>query len=161
MIGAKTIGVDRHTPGEDTPAAASIDAFVRFDPDADVAGDLRRLTGGRGVDVVYDAVGGVTNSAALASLAHRGRLVVINAVGSRTAQIDLVDLYHNETQILGSDSRKLDVVESARRLDRLSGYFETGDFRPLPITATYPLPEGPAAYQAVARQTAGRVVIQP
>jgi hypothetical protein len=61
--------------------------------------------------------------------------------GSRTAQIDLIDLYHNQTRILGSDSRTLDVVESVRRLDRLSGYFERGDFRPLPITAAYPLPE--------------------
>jgi hypothetical protein len=43
---------------------------------------------------------------------------------SRTAQIDLVDLYHNESQILGSDSLKLDVVEPARRLDRLSDFFD-------------------------------------
>jgi NADPH2:quinone reductase len=103
----------------------------------------------------------VTTSAALTSLAHRARLVVINAVRSRTAQIDLVDLYHNESQILGSDSRKLDVVESARRLDQLSDYFDRGALRPLPITATYPLPEGPAAYRAVARQTAGRVIVVP
>lgn len=161
MIGARTIGVDRHAPGDDTPAAASIDAFVRLDPDVDAAGELRSLTSGRGVDVVYDAVGGVTTPTALDSLAHGGRLVVINAVGNRTAQIDLIDLYHNETQILGSDSRNLGAVESARRLDRLAGLFETGNFRPLPITARYSLPEGPAAYQAVANHTAGRVVIQP
>ena len=161
MIGARTIGVDRRVPGDDSPAAASIDDFVRMDQDTDVAAEVRRFTGGRGVDVVYDAVGGVTTAAALASLAPRGRLVVISAVGSRTAEIDLVDLYHNETQILGSDSRKLDVVDSARRLDRLSGYFESGEFSPLPITATYPLSEGSAAYKAVADRTAGRVVIQP
>jgi len=43
--------------------------------------------------------------------------VVINAVGTRTAEIDLIDLYHNKTQILGSDRRKVDVVDSGRRLD--------------------------------------------
>jgi hypothetical protein len=63
-----------------TPAAASVDAFIRH-PDADVAGWVRGLTGGRGVDVVYEAVGGTTTSAALGSLAHRGQLVVIIAVG--------------------------------------------------------------------------------
>ena len=31
LIGARVIGVDRHEPGEDGPAAASIDAFVRID----------------------------------------------------------------------------------------------------------------------------------
>ncbi len=46
MIGARMIGVDRHAPGEDTPAAASIDAFVRLDPDVDVAGEVRSLTSG-------------------------------------------------------------------------------------------------------------------
>ncbi len=34
-------------------------------------------------------------------------------------------------------------------------------FRPLPITATHPLDDGVAAYQAVADQIAGRVVIRP
>jgi|tagenome__1003787_1003787.scaffolds.fasta_scaffold20077904_1 NADPH2:quinone reductase len=93
-----------------TSAAASEDAFIR-DPDADVAGEMRGLTGGRGVDVVYDVVGGVTTSAALALLAHRGRLVVITAVGSRTAQINLIDLYHNETRIIGSECRTFDMVD--------------------------------------------------
>jgi len=92
MVGARVLGVDRREPGPDTPAATCIDAFVLIDADTDVAAALRGLTGGRGVDVVYDAVGGVTTSAALASLAHRGRLVVINAVGSRTVEIDLIDL---------------------------------------------------------------------
>ena len=86
--------------------------------------------------MVYDAVGGVTTPAALASLAHRGRLVVISAVGARAVEIDLRDLYHNETRIFGSDSTKLDVVDSARRLQQISPYFESGEFRPLPITAT-------------------------
>jgi NADPH2:quinone reductase len=161
LIGARVRGVDRHEPGEDAPAAASLDAFVRIGEDADVAGEVRGLTRGRGVDVVYDAVGGVTTSAALASLAYRGRLVVISAVGSRTVEIDLIDLYHNETQILGSDSRKFDAVRSARRLDRLSEYFERGLLRPTPVTASYALSDGKAAYQAVAERKAGRVVITP
>jgi NADPH:quinone reductase len=61
-------------------------------------------------------VGWVTTPATLASLAHRGRLVVISAVGSRKVEIDLIDLYHNENRIFGSDSTKLGVIESARRL---------------------------------------------
>jgi hypothetical protein len=40
-------------------------------------------------------------------------------------------------------------------------YFESGEFRPLPVTASYPLIEGPLAYQAVADHIAGRVVIHP
>src|ERR1700739_2853950 len=97
--GPKVIGVARRRPGPETAAAAVIDDFVTFDPTADVGSEIKQLTGGIGVDVVYDAVGGVTTSAALASLALRGRLVVISAVGTRTVEIDLLDLYHKEIRI--------------------------------------------------------------
>jgi NADPH:quinone reductase len=160
-LGATVIGIDRRQPGPDAPAAAVIDHFITSAAAADIGVQIKQLTGGIGAQVVYDAVGGVTTPAALASLAHRGRLVVISAVGTRKVEIDLIDLYHNETRIFGSDSRKLDVVDSARRLQRISPCFESGQFRPLPITASYSLDEGVKAYQAVADHIAGRVVIHP
>ncbi len=160
-LGAKVIGVDRHRPAPDTAAAAVIDGFVGLDPAADVGAEIRRLTGGSGVEVVYDAVGGVTTTAALAALSHRGRLVVISVVGSRAVEIDLLALYRNETRIFGIDSTKLTVVDSARRLQEMAPYFESGEFRPLPITATYSLDDGASAYRAVADHVPGRVVIRP
>jgi NADPH:quinone reductase len=160
-LGAKVIGVDRRRPGPETPAAAVVDDFVVFDPTADVGSEIKQLTGGAGVQVVYDAVGGVTTPAALASLALRGRLVVISAVGTRTVDIDLLDLYRNEIRIFGTDSTKLGVVDSARRLQQMAPYFESGEFRPLPIAATYSLDDAASAYQAVADHIAGRVVIRP
>jgi NADPH:quinone reductase len=160
-LGATVIGVDRRAPHPDTPAAAVIEHFIAFDPAADVGAQIKELTGGVGAQVVYDAVGGVTTPAALASLAHRGRLVVISAVGPRTVEIDLRDLYHNETRILGTDSGKLGIVESARRLEQMSPYFESGEFRPLPNSASFSLDQAGLAYQAVADHTPGRVVIHP
>jgi len=145
----------------DYAAAAVIDDFVAFDPTVDVGAEIKRLTAGAGVDVVYDAVGGVTTPAALAALARRGRLVVISVVGSRAVEIDLLDLYRNETRIFGTDSTKLTVVDSARRLKQMAPYFESGEFRPLPIAATYSLDDAASAYQAVADHIAGRVVIRP
>jgi NADPH:quinone reductase len=160
-LGATVIGVDRRKPGPGTPAAAVIDDFITFDASAEVGVAIKGLTGGEGVDVVYDAVGGVTTPDALAALAHRGRLVVISVVGSRTVDIDLLDLYHNETRIFGTDSTKLTVVDSARRLQEMAPHFESGEFAPLPIAATYSLDDAVAAYQAVADRTVGRIVIRP
>jgi len=159
-VGATVIGVGRRKPGPETPAATVIDHFVAIDPDVDVGAEIKRLTGGTGAEVVYDAVGGVSTPAALAAVAHRGRLVVISAVGP-AVEIDLRALYHNETRILGVDSTKLGVVESAQRLQKMASYFESGEVRPLPIAARYSLDEGVAAYQAVADRIAGRVVINP
>jgi NADPH:quinone reductase-like Zn-dependent oxidoreductase len=97
----------------------------------------------------------------LAALAHRGRLVVISAVGSPNVEVNLLDLYHNETRVLGTDSGKLTVCDSARRLEAMAPYFEAGAFRPLPIVTTYSLDDAAIAYQSVADHTAGRVVIRP
>jgi NADPH2:quinone reductase len=160
-LGATVVGVDRRAPGPDTPAVNAIDHFIGFDPTADIGTEIKRLTRGVGAQVVYDAVGGVTTPAALASLGHRGRLVVISAIKPRAVDIDLRDLYHNEIRIFGADSGKLDVVDSGRRLAQMRRYFESGQFRPLPIAASYRLDEGALAYQAVADHAAGRVVIKP
>jgi NADPH:quinone reductase len=160
--GARAIGIDRVKPGDDTPAASIIEEFITFDANPSRIGEeIKRLTGGRGADVVYDAVGGITTAAALACLAHRGRLVVISAVGTRTVEIDLIDFYHNETRLLGCDSRRLDVTASAERLTLLTPYFDSGHFRPLPIARRYNLEQGRDAYTAVKDQTPGRAVICP
>jgi NADPH:quinone reductase-like Zn-dependent oxidoreductase len=161
-VGAQVIGVDLVAPAATTPAAAVIDEFILLDPEAPAIGtEVRRLTGGKGAEVVYDAVGGVTTPAALDSLARRGRLVVISAVGTRTVEIDLVDFYHRELSIFGADSGKLDASASAARLALLAPRFETGAFRPLPVARHFELAQSDRAYQAVANHTPGRVVIRP
>jgi NADPH:quinone reductase len=161
-LGAHVIGIDRVQPADGTPAASIIEEFIAsLGSPHDIAAQVKRCTAGKGADVVYDAVGGVTTPAALASLAHRGRLVVISAVGTHTVEIDLTALYHNETRILGCNSAALDVVECDARLNLLTPYFESGQFRPLPIADRYSLDDGMDAYLAVEKRIPGRVVIRP
>jgi len=57
---------------------------------------VRRATGGRGADVVFDAVGGPMFEPSLKSLARRGRQTEITSVGDRRVSFDLLDFYHNE-----------------------------------------------------------------
>ncbi|MDX3078028.1 zinc-binding alcohol dehydrogenase family protein [Streptomyces sp. NPDC088354] len=162
VMGAHVIGVDRVHPAAHTPAASVIDAFVALDGAPQAIGSrIKQGTAGQGVSVVFDAVGGVTTAAALASLAHGGRLVVISSVGTRTVEIDLVDLYHNETLIIGCNSADLGVVESSALLGRLTPYFDSGQFRPLPIAERFSLENAQDAYRAVAGHVKGAVVIRP
>ncbi len=162
-LGSQVIGADRVRPADGTAAASVIRDFVPLGGGvADVGSQIKRLTGGRGADVVFDAVGGVTTPAALASLAPKGRLVVISAVGTHTVEINLVDLYRNETRIYGCNSGNYDVVKSAALLQRLAPFFDSGQFRPLPIARRYSLEDGKDAYVAVEhRVRGGRVVICP
>jgi hypothetical protein len=79
----------------------------------------------------------------------------------RRVEFDAIDFYHNEAQILGADTRKLGTVESAKLLAALVPDFESGQYRPPKVAATYPLAEGVAAYRAVAAGTSGHVVLTP
>jgi NADPH:quinone reductase-like Zn-dependent oxidoreductase len=154
--GCRVIGVDRG-PRPPPPAGALLDEFVSAE--GDVVAQVKQLTMGKGADVVFDAVGGVMFEAALLSLGHRGRLVEISGIGKRRVEFDLIDFYHNESQILGADTRKLDAVASAKILANLAPGFEDGRYQPPTLARAYPLADGIAAYEAVAHGTRGRVVL--
>ncbi len=135
--GAQVIGIARVAPEQGSPAASVIEHFLPLGAEpGEIGSAVKQLTGGAGADVVYDTVGGVTTPAALASLAPRGRLVVISAVGNRTVDIDLVDFYHNEVHMLGVDSTRLDAVQS--ELSRYRDNLDYADRRIMPISARRP-----------------------
>jgi NADPH2:quinone reductase len=153
--GCRVIGIDRAAPPP--PAGALLDEFLNADHDFST--DVRRLTGGDGAAVVFDSVGGVMFEPSLRSVAHRGRLVEIAATGKRRVDFDLIDFYHNETQLLGADTRKLDAAASGQILAALVPGFESGLYLPPTIAETHPLADAVAAYRSVERGTRGRVVI--
>jgi NADPH2:quinone reductase len=155
--GARVIAMDRHPLSPDTPAGRLIDDYVPFDENATAR--LKALTGGAGADVVYDTVGGVAFATALSLVKRRGRVLEISATGQRRVELDLIDFYHNETQLLGVDSAKLGVAESAPLMTALVEGFESGKLQAPAIAQEYPLERAREAYAAVAAGTRGRVVI--
>ncbi|ASW01986.1 quinone oxidoreductase family protein [Paraburkholderia aromaticivorans] len=155
--GARVIAVDRHPLDADTPAGRLIDDYVPFDEN--VTDRLRTLTGGAGADVVYDTVGGVAFETALSLVKRRGRVLEISATGKRRVEFDLIDFYHNETRLLGVDSAKLGVADSAPLMTALVEGFETGKLSGPVIAQAFPLERAREAYEAVAAGTRGRVVI--
>ena len=64
--------------------------------------EVRRLTGKRGVDVVFEHVGTATWDDSVASLARSGRLVTCGATTGYDAKIDLRFLFSRQLSILGS-----------------------------------------------------------
>lgn len=155
--GARVIGVDRHPLSAGTPAAQLLDEYVPLDENAVTR--LKALTGGVGADVVYDTVGGVAFQTALSLVRRRGRVLEISATGQRRVEFDLIDFYHNETQLLGVDSAKLGVAESAPLMSALVEGFESGKLQAPAIAQEFPLERAREAYEAVAAGARGRIVI--
>ncbi|WP_225850242.1 quinone oxidoreductase [Streptomyces sp. HPF1205] len=68
-------------------AAGASDVIVR-EEGGDLAGRVRELTGGRGVDVVYDGIGRDTFDAGLASLRKRGTYVLVGTASGTVPPFD-------------------------------------------------------------------------
>ncbi|HTU69139.1 MAG TPA: zinc-binding alcohol dehydrogenase family protein [Candidatus Baltobacteraceae bacterium] len=153
------VGADVLPPAPGSPAARAIDRYVASDEHLTQA--IRDATGGKGADVIFDAVGGITFEASLKSLALRGRLVTIAATGKTRVEFDLRDFYHNESRIIGADSRKLDASASAERLRAMLPAFESGALAAAPMDRAVPLGQAVDAYEQVAKGARDRFVLAP
>ena len=118
--------------------------------DQDLLHEVMAATAGKGVDVVLNAVGGALFEPALLSVREGGRVVVIASSGERRVAFNLMDFYHNQTQLLGVDSTKFSAPQIAGIMGELKPHFETGGFVPSYIKE-WPLGRGIAAYEAVAK----------
>ena|SRR5271165_1535454 len=124
---------------------------------------LKALTAGRGVDVVYDPVGGPLTEQALRSLAWKGRLLVI---GFASGDIPKPPL--NLTLIKGCDIRGVYWGEFVNRepeahrdnMSQLLSWAESGALS-VHVHAKFPLEEYRKAFEAISsRQALGKVLLQ-
>jgi NADPH2:quinone reductase len=133
--------------------ASSSDEFIDT-KSRDLPEETKRMTGGRGADLVLDTVGGALFEPALKSLAIGGRQVVMSSVGARRVELDLTDFYHHRQRLLGLDTAQLGGRDIAQILDQLRPGFEDGYLRPASVR-TWPLVEAIVAYEAVAAGGSG------
>jgi NADPH:quinone reductase len=159
-LGARVIGIHRGEPASPTPAAKVADILIDS-RDPELGSLLRAHTAGRGADVIFNAAGGPVFGIALGLLAHRGRQVEITSPTERRVSFDLVDFYHNESQLFGLDTLKRDLTASGRILEELRSGFDSGVYQPPIISKTLPLDHAQQAYELVAKGERGRVVLKP
>jgi NADPH2:quinone reductase len=125
--------------------------------------DLRErvleLTAGKGVNAVFDTVGGPMFEPALRSLALGGRQVNISSAGNRRVTFNLVDFYHNFSRLFGVDSYGLTPQQIAEIARELNAGFEAGALKPPPIEIV-PFEKAVDAYSRIAaRQTKAKLVL--
>lgn len=122
---------------------------------ADLTEEARRLTGGRGVDVVVENVGDGLFEASIAALARNGRLVTCGATAGNQASIHITRMFFGHHAYLGSFmGTKAELLAAMR-------FVESGQLRPV-VDAVYPLSEIRAAVQRMLdRQQFGKIVLAP
>ncbi|MBV8523171.1 MAG: zinc-binding alcohol dehydrogenase family protein, partial [Acetobacteraceae bacterium] len=93
--------------GADVREASGVDAFVNTN-EKDLPAEIADLTGRKGADIVFDAVGGPMFEPALKSLRLGGRQVAITSARDPRVSFNLVDFYHNLSRLIGIDTMKLE-----------------------------------------------------
>ena len=124
---------------------------------------IKALTGGAGVDLIFDPVGGAYAEAALRSSNWRARFLVIGFAGGEIPRIALNLPLLMERSIVGvywGEWTRRTPVEFASAVRELSGWFREGKLRPH-VTATYPLERAAEAIRLLAdRKVKGKVVVE-
>lgn len=131
---------------------------------ADWRKQVDAITGGRGVDVVYDAVGGPYSETALRATAWRGRFLVVGFAAGQIPKIPLNLALLGERKILGvfwgQAVRTYPDVHKAN-MQLLVDWFEQGKIKPA-ITQRVTLEQAKQAIQDLAdRKVKGKIVVLP
>jgi NADPH2:quinone reductase len=123
---------------------------------------VKALTEGRGVDVVYDAVGGSYTEPALRSIAWRGRLLVVGFAAGDIPRIPLNLTLLKGCSIVGvfwGDFARREPERYAARLEQLGAWFREGKLQPH-VSETLPLERAADALKMMAaRQVKGKIVL--
>jgi NADPH:quinone reductase len=162
-IGARAIG----TAGTKDKAQLALDAGADeciVYTEADFETETRRLTGGKGVNVVYDGVGKVTFDKDLNVLLPRGYLVLFGGASGAVPPFDLIKLSQKGSLFitrptLGHYTATREELEW--RASEVLQWIVKGDLK-LRIHKTYPLAEAAQAHRDLeGRKTTGKLLLIP
>lgn len=163
MIGARVIGTVSTDEKEMLAREAGADHVIRYDI-RDFEAEVKNITQGRGVDVVYDSVGRTTFEKSLNSLKRRGMMVLFGQSSGPVPPVDLSilnakgSLYVTRPGIAHYTATPEEL--ELRACDILE--WISDDKLKLRIDQTFPLQEAAEAHRALeGRQTKGKILLTP
>lgn len=160
-MGATVIGVVSTEAKKETATSAGADHVVLLDGFKDA---VKEITGGQGVDVVADIVGGDAFTDSLRSLATQGRLLVLGfAAGTGIPEVKVNRLLLNNVDVRGVGWGAYAMVRPGymrEQWSRLVPMIESGHVAP-PVGKLYELEEfGQALVDMDERRTLGKSVVR-
>jgi len=121
----------------------------------DVVEEVMRATDGRGVDLVFEHVGGELFQIGLDSLAKDGRLVICGGHSGEVVPFDIIPFFRSQRQIIGS------FVYSRWELEKVLDLAARGLIEPL-VYKTYRLDDAREAMETMERREHfGKIVLKP
>ncbi len=162
--GAKVIATAGSTSKCATARRRGADHVINYSLEPDLPAKVRELTGGRGVDVVYDGVGQATFDASLASIRPRGLLVLYGASSGPVPPFDIQRLNAAGSLYLTRPMLAHYIATREELLDRAGAILHAVGSRTLDVAigGRYSLHDAAAAYAALeGRATQGKLLLIP
>lgn len=158
-LGAKVIGTISSSPL--APDIAKTIQSVSLNKE-NLVDAVSKLTGGRGVNLIIDVVGGPLFDPCLRCLSQYGRQVAIASTGNPQVSFSLLDFYHKQAHLIGVDTLKMSAEECASILKALIPGMQNCAFIPLEIDEIS-LAEAPKAYEEISKGNAKtkKVIVFP
>lgn len=119
----------------------------------DMVEEVKRITGKRGVDVVFEHVGGEMFGDVVRTVTRGGRIVTCGGTAGYEVSMNIAHIFHKQISIIGSNSG------TKWELQRMIPYLLDGRLEPV-IDTVFPLEEVAAAHQHLEdRKAFGKVVL--
>jgi NADPH:quinone reductase-like Zn-dependent oxidoreductase len=152
LMGARVIATAGSSAKLDKARELGADELINH-AQQKISDEVRRLTGKRGVDVVFEHVGTATWEQSILSLAIGGRLVTCGATTGFAAQLDLRYLFARQLSLLGSYMGSRAELYTVLKL--------VGEKRLHPVTdRVFPLAEAIQAHRRMEqREQFGKIVL--
>lgn len=160
-IGARVIGTVSTEEKAKLAREAGADEVILY-TQVDFEAETKRLTGGKGVDVVYDGVGKATFEKSLNVLRPRGMLVLYGASSGPVPAVDPMVLSQKGSLFMARTTLAHFTATREELLARsgaVFGMIAAGKLK-LRIAHTYPLAEAPQAHRDLeGRKTTGKLLL--
>ncbi|AFO50245.1 MULTISPECIES: NADPH:quinone oxidoreductase family protein [Pseudomonas] len=160
-MGARVIAAASSAEKLAVAKAAGADELIDYSQ-ANLREEIKRLTGGQGVDVIYDPVGGELFEQAVRGLAWNGRLLVVGFASGSIPQLAANLVLLKGAAVLGvfwGAFAQRQPEDNAANFHQLFAWHAEGKLKPL-VSQTYPLEEAGAAIEKLwQRQAVGKLVV--
>jgi NADPH2:quinone reductase len=161
LMGAKVIAAASTKEKLDLCKQFGADEVINYSEES-LKDRVKEITNGKGVDVIYDPVGGHFSELALRAIAWKGRYLVIGFANGEIPKIPINLTLLKGASIVGvfwGAFAQNQPKESLENIKQLLTWFAKGDLKPH-IDKTYSLQNAPKALEAMMqRKTKGKIVI--
>lgn len=163
LLGMRVIAAASTTEKLEAARGRGADETIDY-ANEDLRERIKALTGGRGVDVVYDPVGGNFTEVALRSVGWGGRYLVVGFAAGEIPKVAANLLLLKGSALVGvfwGEFVRREPALNAENMKLLFSWLRERRIRPL-ISKRYPLSQAPQALEALlSRQAIGKLVILP